>query len=194
MKLVIVDIGGGNTGSVGIACERFGVQPVISGDAEEISSADRVILPGVAAAGFAMERIEALGLKRMLRALRQPVLGICLGMQLLFDHSEEADTPCLGVIAGAVRKLKPGPNRPVPHMGWSKLEVRDDNMGLRQGDYVYFANSFACEDGPYVAANVDYGETIIPAVVRQANFIGAQFHPERSSEAGARFLEAFWAS
>jgi imidazole glycerol-phosphate synthase subunit HisH len=192
VRLAIVDLGCGNIGSVSIAFERFGVEPAITGDVSTISSADRVVLPGVGSASFAMERIGALGLGGPLRALRQPVLGICLGMQLLFEHSEEADTLCLGVIAGAVHKLEHRLGMPVPHMGWSRLTVYDQSMGLRDGDYVYFAHSFACDDGPHSVATAEYGRPI-PAAVRRANYLGVQFHPERSGEAGARFLEAFLA-
>ena len=187
MKLAIVDVGCGNIGSVGIAFERFGIAPVVTGEAEEIAGADKVVLPGVGAAGYAMERIEALGLAPVLRSLRQPALGICLGMQLLFEASDEEDSACLGLIPGRVRKLEPAPGRPVPHMGWSRVEVRDEGTGLRSGDYVYFAHSFACDPGPETAASADYGREI-PAAVRSGNWLGAQFHPERSGEAGARFL------
>ncbi len=190
MRLAIVDVGCGNIGSVGIAFERFGLAPAITGDAEAIAAADKVILPGVGAAGYAMEQIEARGLKGPLRTLKQPVLGICLGMQLLFDRSEEEETECLGIVAGSVRKLEPDPGRPVPHMGWSKLAVRDEGLGLENGDYVYFAHSFACDPVPETVASAEYGREI-PAVVRSGNWLGAQFHPERSGEAGARFLKAF---
>lgn len=190
MKLAIVDLGCGNIGSVGIAFERFGIAPVATADAAEIEAADKVVLPGVGAAGYAMERIETLGLAPLLRSLSQPVLGICLGMQLLFESSEEGDTACLGLIGGRVRKLAPGPGRPVPHMGWSRLEVREEGIGLRTGDYVYFAHGFACDPGPETVASADHGREI-PAVVRSANRLGAQFHPERSGEAGARFLRTW---
>jgi glutamine amidotransferase len=192
VNLAIIDVGCGNIGSVGIAFERLGLDPVITADAEVIASADKVVLPGVGAAGYAMEQIEALGLKEPLRALKQPVLGICLGMQLLFEASEEEDVACLGVIPGRVRKLAAKAGMPVPHMGWSKLTVRDQALGLQSGDYVYFAHSFACDDGPDSVAVADYGRPI-PAAVRHGNFNGAQFHPERSGEAGARFLESFLA-
>ncbi|HEX8535371.1 MAG TPA: imidazole glycerol phosphate synthase subunit HisH [Allosphingosinicella sp.] len=190
MRLAIVDVGCGNIGSVGIAFERFGLAPVVTGDAEAIAGADKVILPGVGAAGYAMEQIRARGLLETLRALKQPVLGICLGMQLLFEKSEEEDTDCLGIIAGKVRKLEPAPGMPVPHMGWSRLDVRAEDLGLASGDYVYFAHSFACDPVRETAASADYGRKI-SAVVRSGNWLGAQFHPERSGEAGARFLKAF---
>ena len=190
MNLAIVDLGCGNIGSVAIAFERFGLAPAVTSDPAEIASADKIILPGVGAAGFAMDQIRARGLAQTLRTLTQPVLGICLGMQLLFEHSEEEDIACLGIVPGNVRKLAPGPAMPVPHMGWSRLSVCDPDIGLADGDYVYFAHSFACDDGGWTLAAAEYGRRI-PAVVRRDNFLGAQFHPERSAGPGARFLEAF---
>ena len=190
MNLVIVDVGCGNIGSVGMAFERFGLTPRITADAETIASADKVILPGVGAAGYAMEQIRARGLIDVLKRLTQPVLGICLGMQLLFARSAEEDTECLGIIPGEVRRIAAAPGMPVPHMGWSALDVADEGIGLASGDYVYFAHSFACDDGPWTTASADYGRPI-PAAVRSGNFTGAQFHPERSGEAGGRFLRKF---
>jgi glutamine amidotransferase len=192
VKLVIVDLGCGNIGSVRLAFGRFGLDPVIASDAETIAGAEKVIMPGVGAAGFAMERIESLGLRTTLTSLRQPALGICLGMQLLFERSDEEDTPCLGLIAGRVRQLEAARGRPVPHMGWSRVNVRDPAIGLRDGDYLYFAHSYACDDGPAAVAATEYGRPLA-AAVRQGNWLGAQFHPERSGEAGARFLESFLA-
>lgn len=190
MKLAIVDLAYGNIGSIQLAFERFGVSPVLTADPEEIASADRVVLPGVGAAGYAMQRIGKLGLRDVLTSLKQPALGICLGMQLLFDRSEEADTTCLGIVPGMVRALEPAPDRPVPHMGWSRLEVRDPEIGLKTGDYVYFANGYAADPSEATVASAEYGREI-PAVVRRGNWLGAQFHPERSSDAGAEFLKAF---
>jgi glutamine amidotransferase len=190
VNLAIVDLGCGNIGSVGIAFERFGLASHVTADAEAIASADKVVLPGVGAAGYAMEQIRARGLVERLRDLRQPVLGICLGMQLLFEASEEEDTACLGLIPGRVRRLAPAPGRPVPHMGWSRLSAADQSIGLGDGDYVYFAHGYACDDGPATRARADYGRPI-PAVVRRDNFTGAQFHPERSGAAGARFLKTW---
>ncbi len=190
MSLAVVDVGCGNIGSVSIAFERLGLYPVATADPETIAAADRVVLPGVGAAGFAMAAIERFGLADTLRGLRQPVLGICLGMQLMFERSDEEDTNCLGIIPGEVRRLKPQAGRPVPHMGWSRLAVTADDIGLDDGDYAYFAHSFACDEGTPAVATADYAQTI-PAIVRRNNFLGAQFHPERSGPAGARFLEAF---
>lgn len=190
MKLVIVDLGCGNIGSVRLALGRFGIEPAVSANAEVIASAEKVILPGVGSARYGLDRIDALGLRDTLTGLRQPALGICLGMQLLFQRSEEAGAQCLGIIPGEVRKLKPELDRPVPHMGWSRVEVRQPVSGISDGDYLYFAHSYACDDGPATVAASDYGRTI-PAVVRQGNWLGAQFHPERSGAAGARFIEGF---
>ena len=190
MTLAIVDLGCANLGSVAIAFERLGREMKITADPAEIAAADRVVLPGVGAAGYAMRRIDELGLREPLKALRQPVLGICLGMQLLFERSEEDGAECLGIIPGAVRRLEPGPGRSVPHMGWSKLQVTGGALGLEDGDYVYFAHSFAVDPGPHVRASAENGREI-PAVVAAGNFIGVQFHPERSGSAGARLLETF---
>jgi glutamine amidotransferase len=193
VKVALVDLGYGNIGSIEIALNRLGAEVVRTADRDAIRNAGRVVLPGVGAAGYAMGRIDALGLRETLVTLKQPLLGICLGMQLLFEASEEDGTACLGLIPGRVRKLDPAPGRPVPHMGWSRLETRGDAPGLEAGVYVYFAHSFACDDGPHSIAVTDYGRPI-PAAVRRDNVLGAQFHPERSSAAGARFLKAFLAS
>jgi imidazole glycerol-phosphate synthase subunit HisH len=190
VKLAIVDLAYGNIGSIELAFARLGVTPVVTANPEEIATADRVVLPGVGAAGYAMNRIDELGLRGCLKSLARPALGICLGMQLLFERSQEADTECLGIIPGDVRALEPSPGMPVPHMGWSRVDVQDPTVGLQSGDYVYFAHGFACDPGPATVASADYGREI-PAVVRRGNWLGAQFHPERSADAGARFLAAF---
>jgi glutamine amidotransferase len=189
--IAIVDLGYGNLGSVAIAFERLGLPMTISADPAVIAAASHVVLPGVGAAGYAMRRIDELGLRAPMLALAQPVLGICVGMQLLFERSEEdGGTDCLGIIPGSVRKLEPEPGRPVPHMGWARLQISGDALGLAEGDYVYFANSFAADPGPHVVASTTYGREI-PAVVAWRNFAGVQFHPERSSAAGSRLLRRF---
>jgi len=193
MTVALVDLGYGNIGSIEIALNRLGAAVTRTADPATIRAAERVILPGVGAAGYAMGRIDTLDLHETLTTLTQPLLGICLGMQLLFEESDEDGARCLGLIPGKVRKLDPAPGRPVPHMGWSRLETRADAPGLATGDYVYFAHGFACDDGSYSLAVADYGRPI-PAAVRKDNVLGAQFHPERSSAAGARFLKAFLAS
>ena len=194
MTVAIVDARAGNTASVGFALDRLGAKTVTTADPEMIRSAERVILPGVAAAGYVMGQLNALGLTQVLRELKQPLLGICLGMQLLFDESEEdGGAQCLGLIKGKVSKIEAGPDRPVPHMGWSKLTRRNADPltdGVNDGDYVYFAHSFACDDTDATLAAADYGKSI-PAIVRQGNVMGCQFHPERSAQVGARLLTNF---
>jgi glutamine amidotransferase len=190
VKLAIVDLAYGNIGSIELAFERLGVTPLVTADPREIAAADRVVLPGVGAAGHAMTRVAELGLRDCLKSLAQPALGICHGMQLLFERSKEGETECLGIIPGDVCALEPSSGMPVPHMGWSRVYVQDPTVGLQSGEYVYFAHSFACDPGPATVARADYGREI-PAVVRHGNWLGAQFHPERSGDAGARFLAAF---
>jgi glutamine amidotransferase len=189
-RVTIVDLGYGNLGSIETALGRLGASTERSCDPARLASAERVFLPGVGAAAFAMERIGALGLADTLRTLSAPALGICLGMHLLFERSAEGEVAGLGVIPGEVRRLEPGPGLTVPHMGWSKLEVEGEDIGLSHGDYVYFAHSYAADDGPSTLARARHGRSI-PAVVRRGNWTGAQFHPERSGPVGARFLEAW---
>jgi glutamine amidotransferase len=187
-SVTLVDLGYGNLGSIENALRRLGAEVERTGDPSAVAGADRLLLPGVGAARFAMERIAALGLGETLRAYRRPALGICLGMHLLFERSEEGNVATLGLIPGEVRKLRPLSPLTVPHMGWSRLETEGEDIGLSTGDYVYFAHSFAAPDGPATIASADHGGPI-PAVVRAANWTAAQFHPERSGPAGARFLE-----
>ena len=190
--LAILDLGYGNTESIRLAFARVGVEAVLIRDPAQAESVDRLVLPGVGAAGFAMEQLREAGLVDALKRRSKPLLGICLGMQMLFDASDEGDTPLLGLIPGRVRALKPAPGLSVPHMGWTRIE-QSDGIGLAAGDHVYFAHGFACDDGPATAAHVTYGRPI-PAAVRQGHLWGAQFHPERSSAPGAAFLKAFLSS
>ena len=187
--LAILDLGYGNTESIRLAFARLGVLATLVRDPTSVETADRLVLPGVGAAGYAMERLREAGLVDALTRRDKPLLGICLGMQMLFDASDEGDTPLLGLIPGRVRALKPAPGLPVPHMGWTRIE-HAEGVGLAAGDHVYFAHGFACDDGPATAARVTYGRPI-PAAVRSGNLWGAQFHPERSSAPGAAFLKAF---
>lgn len=193
MSLAVVDLGCGNLGSVAIAFERLGVASEVTSDPARIAAAERLVLPGVGAAGFAMSRIHELGLFETLRDPGRPLLGICLGMQLLFDSSEEGEVECLGLIPGQVRRLEAAPGRPVPHMGWSRLSLADPGFGLQDGDYVYFAHSYACDSGPATVAAAEYGREI-PSLVASGHVTGAQFHPERSGPAGSRFLAAWLGS
>lgn len=191
--LAILDLGYGNTDSIRLAFQRLGVEAMLTDDPVVAERADRLVLPGVGAAGFAMAKLREKGLIDPLERRTKPTLGICLGMQLLFDATDEAETPCLGLIPGRVRAMAPAPGLPVPHMGWTRIEDAARGTGLADGDYVYFAHSFACDDGPATAARATYG-TALTAAIRQGPLWGAQFHPERSSSAGASFLAAFLAS
>jgi glutamine amidotransferase len=190
---VIIDSGGANLASLQFAFERLGARTHVTTDVGEIASADRVILPGVGAAANAMQRLQHSGVAALLPGLKQPVLGICLGMQLLFDHSEEGSTDCLGILPETVRRLRPAPGLPVPHMGWNQLEqVRDDPLleGIAANEYVYFVHSYAAPVSALTLATAAYGIPV-SAVVRKGNFWGAQFHPERSAATGARLLANF---
>jgi glutamine amidotransferase len=192
--VIIIDSGGANLASLVFALDRLGAASRVSSNAAEIAAAPRVLLPGVGAARDAMDRLAGLGLVDCIRSLTQPLLGICLGMQLLFEHSEEGDTPCLGVLPGRVQRLQSAPGRPVPHMGWntfSALGAGDPLLaGLGGGDYCYFVHSYAAPVGDCTSASSDYGVPF-SAVVRRANFHGVQFHPERSAASGARLLQNF---
>ena len=190
---VIIDSGGANLASLLFAFERLGARARVTTDAAEITSAARVILPGVGAAANAMQRLHDSGVAALLPALKQPVLGICLGMQLLFNHSEEGATDCLGIVPDSVRRLKAVPGLPVPHMGWNQLNrLRDDPIldGIGPQDYVYFVHSYAAPVSAVTLATTDYG-IALSAVVRKGNSWGAQFHPERSAGTGARLLANF---
>jgi glutamine amidotransferase len=193
MTLAVVELGVGNTASMIFALERLGAKPVLTSDVGVIAEAERVILPGVGAAAYAMEQIETLGLTEVLTAFPRPLLGVCLGQQLLFDRSEEGDASLLGRICGEVKRIEAAPDRPVPHMGWNSLKVlRDDPLldGVADGGFVYFVHSFASPVGSYALAAADYGAPFA-AVVRQGQAWGCQFHPERSSQLGARILRNF---
>jgi imidazole glycerol-phosphate synthase subunit HisH len=196
VDVVLVDAGGTNIGSVRYALERLGVEAVMSHDVARIRAASHVILPGVGAAGPGMARLRERGLDTVIRELVQPVLGVCLGMQLLFERSEEGSTQCLGVVRGQVRRFPGGDGLRVPHMGWNTLETeRDDPLlaGLEATDrHAYFVHSYAAPVGPDTLASSAYGRSF-SAVVRHGNFCGMQFHPERSAAVGARLLANFLA-
>ena len=192
--VAIIGYGAGNTASVQFALERLGCDAIITADPDVVASAERIILPGVGAAGYAMERLDALGLVEPIRAFSRPLLGVCLGQQLLFGASEEGEgVDLLDLIPGTVTRLEPAGDLPVPHMGWSRLtRDRDDPLldGVADGAYAYFVHGFACPDGPATLAHADYGGAV-PAMVRSANRWGCQFHPERSAQAGATILKNF---
>ena len=193
MDAVIIDSGGANLASLQFAFERLGAKTHVTADPAQITSAARVILPGVGSAADAMSRLRKNGVADLLPSLTQPVLGICLGMQLLFERSEEGDTDCLGILPDKVKRLQPAQGRPVPHMGWNQLSpVREDPIleGISADDYVYFVHSFAVPVCDVTVASADYG-IVLSAIVRRGNFWGTQFHPERSAHTGARLLANF---
>ena len=193
--LVIIDTGGGNVASVRYALERLGVEARLSADPAVVRAARRVILPGVGAAADAMQRLRATGLDRLIPTLTQPLLGICLGMQLLYASSAEGETRCLGILAGRAERFPARAGLPVPHMGWNQLApVRPSPLlaGIAPGEYAYFVHSYALPPGEDTVATCDYGQPFT-AVVSRGNFHGAQCHPERSGATGARLLANFLA-
>lgn len=193
MNVVLVDAGGTNIGSVRYALQRLGVEASLTADAQRIRNADKVILPGVGAASPGMARLRELELVDVIRALTQPVLGVCLGMQLLCEHSEEGDTACLGVIPASVRKFEASAERCVPHMGWNRLSPAVKHpllKDLNEGDWAYFVHSYAVPVGEHTLVSSDYGGAF-SAVIARGNFHGMQFHPERSASVGAKLLKNF---
>jgi glutamine amidotransferase len=192
-RRVVIVASGANIASLQFALQRLDVASTVSEDAEQIRAASHVILPGVGAAAAAMSRLRKSRLDTVIPALRQPVLGICLGMQLLFDASQEGATHCLGIIPGRAARFKGSLDRPVPHMGWNTLDIRRPCAllaGLADGDYAYFVHSYALALSEATVAATRYGEPF-SACVQWRNFYGAQFHPERSAAVGTRLLENF---
>jgi glutamine amidotransferase len=192
MPVAVVNSGGANIASVLHALRRLGAEPLFTAEASAIRGADRVILPGVGAAGSAMDVLRQHALVDVIRGLQQPVLGICLGMQLLFDSSAEDDVSLLGLIPSRLERLPESPGLRVPHMGWNAItQVRGDPLtsGL-DGHWFYFVHSYAAPVGPWTLSTSHHGQDF-SAIVRQANFHGAQFHPERSAGSGAALLRRF---
>lgn len=191
--VALIDAGGANLGSVRYALERLGVEARLVRDADGLRGAERVILPGVGAAPEGMARLHAQGLVAPLRALQVPLIGICLGMQLLFEHSEEGNVDCLGVLDGIVRRMHPATGIRVPHMGWNRLlPLRDSPLleGVPELGSAYFVHGYAAPVTADTVAACDHGG-LFTAVVHNGLRCGAQFHPERSAETGARILRNF---
>lgn len=192
MDIAIVDTGCANLASVKFAFDRLGAESVVTQDPGTIYGAPRVILPGVGSAGYAMDQLRERELIPVIQNLVQPVLGICLGMQLIFDRSEEGDIEGLGMVDGNIEMLNTG-DLPSPHMGWNKLsDLADDPLlaGIGEGDYAYFVHSFAAPISTKTIASATYGSTF-SAIVRQGNVYGCQFHPERSAKTGAKIFKNF---
>ncbi|MGY0651398.1 imidazole glycerol phosphate synthase subunit HisH [Luteimonas sp. A537] len=191
--VAVIDAGGANLGSVCYALERLGAMPRIVRDADGLRGAARVILPGVGAAAPAMRLLRDQGFVEALPALEVPLLGICLGMQLLFEHSAEGDVECLGLLPGVVRRMRPAPGLRVPHIGWNRLCARRASplmAGIDDGAWAYFVHGYAAAPGADCVAYAMHGSAF-SAVVERGRVAGAQFHPERSATAGARLLRNF---
>ena len=191
MKLVIIKYNAGNIQSVSFALERLGVDFIITEDAEKIKSGDKVIFPGVGEASSTMKFLKEQKLDLVIRELKQPVLGICLGMQLMCQHSEENNTECLGIFSETVRKFIPKDEMKVPHMGWNQITLSNGWLepSLDQKD-VYFVHSYYVPVNANTSAITEY-ITPFSAAMQKDNFYAVQFHPEKSAEAGELVLKSF---
>lgn len=195
MNLVLIDAGGANLGSVRHAIDRLDAKVRIARDADGLRDAQAVILPGVGAAGRAMQQLRERGFVNALRTIDVPLFGICLGMQLLFDASEEQGAACLGVLPGIVRALPASPGIRVPHMGWNQVRARRADAllsDLPKDAQAYFVHSYAAPVTPDCVATATHG-IAFAAIVRRGTIMGAQFHPERSGAMGQRVLRNFLA-
>ena len=196
MKLVIIKYNAGNIQSVDYALKRLGVEAEITADMEKIKSADKVIFPGVGEAFNTMKYLQENKLDQLIISLKQPVLGICLGLQLMCRHSEEGDTPCLGIFDEVVKRFQPAPGEEniykVPHMGWNTLtNVKTKLFDLSlENQFVYFVHSYYATVGEHTAAVSSYTQSF-SAALHKDNFYATQFHPEKSGLVGARVLENF---
>ncbi len=193
MKIVIVDYGAGNIQSIKFAIKRLGFEAILSNDAEEIKAADKVIFPGVGEAGSAMKMLKSTGLDKVIPELKQPVLGICLGMQLMCRHSEEGDTEGLGVFHADVVKFKN--ELKVPQIGWNRIyDLKSDLFeGIDEQEFVYLVHSYYVPECSETIASTEYGVEYTTAIQKD-NFFGVQFHPEKSSDAGEKILRNFLTS
>jgi glutamine amidotransferase len=194
MEIAVVDYKGGNVQSVLFALERLGATPTLTADPEVLRRADKVLFPGEGEASSAMQALRAAGLDKVLPTLTQPFLGICLGMQLLGQHSEENDTPLLGLLPFNVQRFVPDMAHKVPHMGWNNLQALEGPLftGLTEADHVYFVHSYYAPVGSYTTAQSSH-PVPFSAAVQHGNFHGVQFHTEKSGNVGTRILANFLA-
>lgn len=191
MDLVMIDYGAGNVQSVKFALERLGYSAILSSDPERVKAAEKVIFPGVGAARACMKALADCGLDKVIPQLQQPVLGICVGMQVMGRYSEEEDTPCLGIVPADVRRFEADAEHKVPHMGWNNLlTARGWIPSHLAGEQVYYVHSYAMERGAWTVAETDYTRRF-SAALQQNNFYGTQFHVEKSGPVGAAILKAF---
>lgn len=188
----IIDYGAGNIRSVGNALDRLEAQYFVSNDINELRRAKKLILPGVGEARSAMESLDRVGLINWLRTIEIPFLGICIGMQILFEHSSERETTCLGIVPGTVSKFNAAGYK-VPHIGWNQIRItRNDPLfqGIRDGEFVYFVHSYRAPVIETAVALTEYGDTF-SAAIRKNNYCGVQFHVEKSGKAGLQILKNF---
>mgnify|MGYP002512439081 CR=1 FL=1 len=190
--IAIIDYKMGNLRSVENALKRLGAEFCVTADPVVIRSADRVLLPGVGNAAEAMENLRKAGLVEVIRSLRRPVLGICVGMQVMCRHSEEGDVECLNIFDARVKRFVPAPDVKVPHMGWNRIGNLESKLfkGLDGGSYVYFVHSYYPELCPDTIATSHHG-VMFSAALKYENFYGTQFHPEKSGKVGLSILKAF---
>lgn len=190
--VAVIDYNMGNIRSLGNALGRLGAEWVLTSDAEVIKKAGRVILPGVGNAAEAMANLRRLELPEVIWRLRRPVLGICVGMQVMCRHSEEGDAECMGIFDARVRRFEESPEIKVPHMGWSRISNLESKLfaGIGSGSYVYYVHSYYAPLCPDTIATSRHPE-MFSAALKYENFYGTQFHPEKSGETGERILHNF---
>ena len=193
--ITLVDYDAGNIRSVGNALSRLGAEYELTADPARIAKASKVILPGVGNAAEAMAHLQERGLCEVIRQLRVPVLGICVGLQVLCKSSEEGPVDCLGIFDARIRRFPENPEAKVPHMGWNNIGNLETKLfkDLPDGSYVYFVHSYYPELCPDTIATCRHGDTLFSAALRWENFYGTQFHPEKSGSAGAAILQNFLA-
>ena len=187
MNIGIIDCGGANLNSIYYSFKRLGINAIISNSVNELSEMNAYVLPGVGSADVVMDTLRKKDLINFIKCSNKPILGICIGMQILFDYSEENQTRCLGIIDGNIEKFNVNDGVNVPQMGWNKVECdNDENLN----GYYYFANSYFNKDSKFTIGYSSYGNKF-SSIIKKDNILGCQFHPEKSSKAGERFLTYF---